>query len=51
MKFKNGAKDVKLEDCIRIHNAIGLNFIVEDGREVDFEIEKEPSAKGPKIIC
>ncbi|MEY8001180.1 hypothetical protein AB8U03_13445 [Clostridium sp. Mt-5] len=40
MKFKNGAKDVTLEDCIRIHEKIGLNFIVEDGRDVTFEIEK-----------
>mgnify|MGYP000280973533 CR=1 FL=1 len=27
---------------------IGLNFIVTDGRDVDFEIEKEPFAEGPK---
>lgn len=41
MKFENGAKDIPLEDCIKIHNAIGLNFIVEDGKDVIFEIENE----------
>jgi hypothetical protein len=51
LKFENGAKDVTLEDCVRIHKAIGLNFIVTDGKDIDFEVEKEPSAKGPKIIC
>ncbi|MFU0784534.1 hypothetical protein [Clostridium sp.] len=51
MKFENGTKDVILEDCVRIHNAIGLNFIVTDGKDVDFQIEKEPFAEGPKIIC
>jgi hypothetical protein len=47
MKFENGTKDVILEDCVRIHNAIGLNFIVTDGKDVDFQIEKEPFAEGP----
>ena len=50
MKFKNGTKDVTLEDCIRIHEAIGLNFIVTDGRDIDFEVEKRPLPQGPKII-
>ena len=50
MKFKDGAKEIKLEDCIRIHDSIGLNFIVEDGKDVNFEIEKEPFAEGPKIV-
>ena len=41
MKFKNAAKSVTLEDAIKIHNAVGLNFIVEDGKNVIFEIEKK----------
>jgi hypothetical protein len=45
MKFKNGAKDVTLEGAIKIHNAIGLNFIVEDGRDIVFETEKRTLAK------
>jgi len=40
VKFKNGAKDITLEDCIKIHNAVGLNFIVTDGKDVTVEIEK-----------
>lgn len=48
MKFENGTKDVILEDCVRLHEEIGLNFIVMDGRNVDFQIEKEPFAEGPK---
>lgn len=50
MKFKDGAKEITLQDCIRIHEKIGLNFIVEDGKDVTFEIEKEPFAEGPKEI-
>lgn len=41
MKFKNSTQDIILEDCIRIHKVIGLNFIVTDGKDVDFKIEKK----------
>ncbi|OAA89423.1 hypothetical protein [Clostridium ljungdahlii] len=40
MKFKDGAKKVTLEDCMRVHEAIGLCFIVEDGKDLTFEIEE-----------
>lgn len=49
MKFENSTQEVTLEDAIKIHNSIGLNFIVEDGKDVTFEMEnkKEPFAEGP----
>jgi len=47
MKFENGAKDVTLEDCVKIYNSIGLSFIVEDGKDVTFEIGDENKKESP----
>ena len=40
MKFENSTQEVTLEDAIKIHNSIGLNFIVEDGKDVTVEIDE-----------
>lgn len=40
MKFKNGAKNVTLEDCTRLHETLEIDFVINDGKDVTFEIEK-----------
>ena len=47
VQFKNAAKEITLEQAIKAYEA-GIAVIVNDGKDVTLEIEKEPTSRPAK---
>ncbi|AKA68503.1 hypothetical protein [Clostridium scatologenes] len=40
MKYKNATGQISLDQCIKLHEILGIDFIIEDGKDVTFEVQK-----------
>lgn len=45
--YKNATKDITLEQAVELHRE-GISIMVSNGKDVTFEIEKEPTANQAK---
>lgn len=42
--FENSTQDMTLEDAIFLYDKYGISIIINDGKDVTLEIEKDPTS-------